>query len=370
MNKVAVLMRKLAPFLLAMLLASCAISLPPAGQLVADSQHKIVGWNEQNYFVDGRGKTFFPWGFNYTNPQHIGLIDDRLYAEENWQEIAQDFAEMKAYSANTVRVHLQYHRFMLDPHTPDAPAFKALHRLVDIAEANGLYLIVTGLGAFEKPKSPDWYDELSTAERWRTQSLFWATLASEVGHRSAIFAYDLMNEPVVSVCPPEPTPCSWQVGEPMGGYYFVQNISKDEDLQFARTMSAWIAQLTAAIRREDQTTLTTTGLLFNTPLTFFEEDLDFISAHVYPQCEQLQDAVKYLSAAGKRRPLVVSETFNIACSIDELKEVFAAVAGQLHGIIGHYDGQTPEELKASDHVADQLRLKFLEYFIANTPYGG
>ncbi|NND69542.1 MAG: cellulase family glycosylhydrolase [Halioglobus sp.] len=355
---------------LTLLRAGCADYLSPPGQAPANAQPRIVGWDENRYFVDAAGERFFPWGFNYTSPKQVGLIDDNLYAAERWQEIARDFAEMKAYSANTVRVHLQYHRFMHDPVTPDASAFKALHRLVDIAENNRLYLIVTGLGAYRKSDSPMWYDSLSTAERWRTQALFWRTLASEVGQRNAVFAFDLMNEPVVGVCPPELEACSWQPGKSMGGYHFVQNISIEEGLPFRETLSAWMAQLTAAIRQVDQTTLVTVGLLSKTPLALFEDDLDFVSAHVYPKFGQLQDSVHYLERSGERRPLVVTETFNMSCSIDELQEVLTAVSDRLHGIIGHYDGRTIEQLSTSAELDDRLRLNFLEYFVANTPAGG
>ena len=185
---------QLAVVALAISLAGCASAPRWQGDDPEAPLAKIVGYDEDKYFIDAHGRRFFPWGFNYTHPYGVGLIDDDLYSEEAWWIIDQDFAEMKSYTANVARVHLQYHRFMLDPYTPDPHAFAALDRLVHIAEKHRVYLLITGLGAFRKSDSPLWYDQLPTGERWQTQALFWQTLAAQVGHSDALFAYDLMNE--------------------------------------------------------------------------------------------------------------------------------------------------------------------------------
>ena len=327
---------------------------------------KIVGVDQDRYFIDEKGNRFFPWGLNYTNTPATGMIDDQLQSDTAWHIIEEDFAEMKGLTANAVRIHLQYNRFMLDPWTPDPRAFDALDRLVDIAEKNRLYLIITGLGAYRKADSPLWYDSLSVKERWNTQALFWRTVAGRVGNRAAVFAYDLMNEPVVSVCK-EVVPCDWLVGEPFGGYYYVQNISLEPGQPSDKIMAAWIHKLTQAIRSEDSRTLITVGTLPARPLVFYADHLDFVSPHIYPYPENMQTLIDYVLSGAKNRPLVVGEFFNLLCSPEKLGELLSAIEGNYHGLFGHYRGQTPDELAAEDDVHAMIWRDFLLFFTANNP---
>lgn len=160
---------------------------------------KIAQINQDNSFVNSKGDVFFPWGYNYTNPQIIGLIEDNWDQESTWDIIAEDFAEMKSYSANIVRIHLQYHRFMIDAETPDPVALQRLQRLVKITEDTRVYLDITGLAAYRKSDSANWYDSLTDNERWATQAIFWKSIAEAIGDSEAVFAFNLMNEPVVAV---------------------------------------------------------------------------------------------------------------------------------------------------------------------------
>jgi len=353
--------------LLVTALAGCKGVVPSPSQPHGPALQKIVGFDEQRFFVDSSGQRFFPWGFNYLGTQEMQLIDDNLHSEHVWQVIAQDFAEMKSYSANTVRIHLQYHRFMLEPQTPDPRAFAALKRLVDIAEKEQLYLVLTGLGAYRKADSPHWYDELDMHQRWQTQALFWKTLARSVGHSSAVFAYDLMNEPVVSVCNESELTCSWQVGEALGTYHFVQNISVDPALPYRETMQDWILGLRRAIHEEDKNTFITVGHLGLVPLNQFENEVDFVSAHIYPRRYKLRNSVGYVNMAKLDRPLVISEIYNMYCDVNQLGLFLDAIDGRYQGLLGHYNGKTIEELQASGELVDKIRLSFLRFFIARNP---
>lgn len=329
---------------------------------------KIVGADEDRYFTDEKGNRFFPWGLNYAINPAIGLIDDQLHSDTAWQIIGGDFAEMKGLSANAVRIHLQYHRFMLDPWTPDPRAFDALERLVDIAEENRLYLIITGLGAYRKADAPLWYDSLSVEDRWNTQALFWKTAAGRVGNRAAVFAYDLMNEPVVSVCSGDAESCDWCVGEPFAGkYHFVQNISTDPGQPYSETKAAWIQQLTQAIRSEDSLTLITVGVLSNAVLEFYADHLDFVSPHVYPSQGQMQKLVDHIRSWAKSRPLVIEEFGNLNCSTAELGEFLRAIEGHYRGLFAHYNGQTLRELTAQGDMPAAFRRELLLFFVANNP---
>jgi len=65
---------------------------------------KITGF-ENNTFIDENGDAFFPWGFNYTNPALVDLIEDYWMMEDAWEIVEKDFGEMKDYGANAVRIH-------------------------------------------------------------------------------------------------------------------------------------------------------------------------------------------------------------------------------------------------------------------------
>lgn len=348
-------------------LAGCGTTTPFQSSDPGSPIPKIVGFDDEKYFIDERGYRFFPWGLNYTYTAEIGLIDDDLYSEEAWWIIDSDFAEMKALSANVVRVHLQYHRFMLDPSTPDMDAFAAIDRLVEIAERHSIYLLVTGLGAYRKSDSPEWYDSLSTSERWDTQALFWQTLARQVGHSGAIFAYDLMNEPTVAVCATAKDTCEWVVGEPLGGFHFVQNITLDHPSPYRATMAQWEKKLRTAIRREDKVTLTTVGHLGLGPIEGFDGGVDFLSIHVYPKHKELLRSINKVKGSKSDRPLLISEYFNLYAGIDDLGYVLDGIEGDYQGVIGHYQGQTTAELSQSYDAVDMVWRAFLEFFVERNP---
>lgn len=327
---------------------------------------KIVGADQHGFFLDEKGNRFFPWGLNYTNTPELGLIDDNIHSDAAWLIIENDFVEMKGFTANAVRVHLQYNRFMLDPWTIDPRAFDALERIVDIAEMNNLYLIITGLGAYRKEDSPSWYDSLPVEERWDTQALFWRTVASRIGTRTAVFAYDLMNEPVVSVCDDE-EPCEWLEGDPFGGFYFVQNISIEPVTDANDVMAAWILRLTQAIRSVDKRTLITIGSLSKKPLAFLAEHLDFVSPHIYPDGENDKTLIDSILSSPKGEALVVEEFYNLHCSIEELDEFLLAIDGKYHGLFGHYGGRTLDELDSEGDPGAMMQRDFLLFFMAKNP---
>jgi hypothetical protein len=327
---------------------------------------KIVGADQEGFFQDEQGKRFIPWGFNYTNPKDVGLIDDNIHSDTAWHIIESDFAEMRGLTANAVRIHLQYNRFMLDPYTIDPRAFDALERIVSIAGEHNLYMIITGLGAYRKDDSPVWYDSLSTEERWDTHALFWKSVASRVGSRAAVFAYDLMNEPVVSFCDDSES-CGWLVGEPFGEFHFVQNITVEPQQNRNETMANWIRKLTEAIRSEDSRTLITVGSLPIRPLDFYAEHLDFVSPHIYPSEENTEQLIDYVLSGQKNKTLVVGEFFNLNCSPGELDKFLLAINGRYHGLFGHYLGRSLHELVAEGDTNAMIQRDFLLLFMAKNP---
>jgi hypothetical protein len=72
-------------------------------------------------------------------------------------------------------------------------------------------------------------------------------------------------------------------------------------------------------------------------------EVDFIAVHVYPEKGKVDESIAMLKKFSVGKPLLVEETFPLACTGDEL-ESFMERATFVSGWLGHYDGQTPEEL--------------------------
>lgn len=328
---------------------------------------KIISFSASNHtFLDVNGHSFFPWGFNYTNPIVVDLLEDHWDEDSIGNYIKRDFSEMKAYGANVVRIHLQYNKFMKDPYTPDLASIARLKRVVQIAETRQLYLLITGLGAYRASDQPQWYDTLSRDARWQTQALFWKTIAATVKNNSCVFAYDLMNEPVVaSQCPG--ADCGWLPGDDFGGYNFVQNISlKPRDL-LKPTMDEWIKQMTGSIRTADKKTMITVGLLSLGDINQYADNVGFISTHIYPESGHLQKSENFVNDNQSNKPFVLEEISNLACDTAQLTIFLKDLTGKYNGLIGHYLGKTKKECKASGTIGDAIQAQFIDWFEDHNP---
>jgi len=317
-------------------------------------------------FSNAQNVDFFPWGFNYTNAENVGLIEDNWYDESVWQTIQEDFIEMKFLGANVVRIHLQYNKFMDDANTPNNSALTRLRELVDIAETNNLYLDITGLGAYRKSDQPDFYQNLSDIDRWNTQALFWENIAEEIANHPSVFAFNLMNEPVVSVGCDTLEDCDWLPGDGFGGFHFVQNITRNSDREFEATIKEWISKMSTAIRSQDNQTPITVGFLNIGNYNRFASDLDYLSPHIYPRSGEISKSIDYIIANHVDVPVVIEETSNLNCNIDELQEFLEGIDGQYDGLMGHYHGKPLAELDNST-IQNALRKNFYQFFIDNNP---
>lgn len=345
-------------------LTSCKKDETPTPIPEVNTLHQIIGFSN-GQFTDSEGNKMFPWGYNYTNPEEVGLIEDDWMNENTWQTILADFEEMKSYSANIVRIHLQYHQFMTNATTPNEANLNRLLELVEMAETKGLYLDITGLAAYRKSDSPSWYDALTDRERWDTQKVFWKNIAKKVGHKNAVFAFNLMNEPVVSVGCSTLDDCEWLPGDGFGGFYFIQNISRDPDKLFAPTIKEWAAEMTTAIRSEAPNTMITIGFLNLGNIQQFENDLDYVSAHIYPKSGMIAEAISFIDN-NQTSPLVIEETSNLQCNITELEEFLDGIDGKYHGLLGHYTGKKLEELSDAS-IGDALKKNFIEMMMKRNP---
>ncbi|MDP1560459.1 MAG: cellulase family glycosylhydrolase [Pirellulaceae bacterium] len=322
----------------------------------------------------GTDETFTPWGFNYDHDRDGRLIEDYWHAE--WTTVEEDFREMKSLGANVVRVHLQFGKFMDSEDRPRAESLDQLSKLVRLAESTRLYLDITGLGCYHKQDVPEWYDKLSQTERWKARAVFWRAVAKTCANSPAIYCYDLMNEPVV----PGGTGRrdDW-LGPAFGDKHFVQFIALANAGRARHEIAAeWIGNLVDAIREEDRRSLITVGLVpwsldrpgltSGFPPDKTSERLDFVSVHLYPEQDKLDEALETLAGfAAVGKPVVIEEIFNLKCDGPTLATFIDRSKAHAAGWIGFYWGQTPEEYDPPKTIADALTLTWLQLFQSQRP---
>jgi hypothetical protein len=320
-------------------------------------------------FVDAARKPFVPWGFNYDRDSNSRLLED--YWETDWPTVESDFREMKRLGANVVRVHLQFARFMDGPDRANRSALFQLDRLLNLAEREHLYLDLTGLACYRKADVPGWYDQLDEKNRWRAQAAFWEAVASRCAASSAVFCYDLMNEPLVPTTPLQSG--QWLHPFVLGGFNYVQYIALDPGGRIRTQLARlWVHQLASAIRKHDSQHLITVGLLPNSvgesdqssgfdPATLAPE-IDFVSVHLYPAKDKIGESIGNLAGFNVGKPVLIEEIFPLNCSTEELGQFIEQSRPYAAGWLGFYWGRTPEQLRKSAFPADVLMLSWLDLF--------
>ena len=76
----------------------------------------------------------------------------------------------------------------------------------------------------------------------------------------------------------------------------------------------------------------------------------------------MDEALKTLAGFAVGKPVLIEETFPLACSPKELEEFIEASGKHAAGWIGFYWGKPPEELRRSKTIPDALTLGWLELF--------
>jgi hypothetical protein len=324
-----------------------------AGEL----ERVVISKDSKGFELASSRKPFHPWGFNYGNAGR--LMED--FWDKEWETIEGDFKELHDLGANVVRIHLQVGKFMKGPREFDRQALHNLQKMLTLAERAGIYLDVTGLACYRPSDIPEWYGALEENARWETQARFWEQIARTCRGSKAVFCYDLMNEPISPAQRREPG--KWMSGNLFGGYDFVQYIALDPAGRSRETIAVeWIRKLSAAIRRQDTNTLVTVGLLpwsqkWKHLSGFIPEKIapavDFISVHIYPDRKEPAEAMQALKVCAVGKPVVIEETFALACDIAQVEAFLRESREIACGWIGHYDGLPLPEL---DSLAAMKKL--------------
>ncbi|HEX6960368.1 MAG TPA: cellulase family glycosylhydrolase [Lacipirellula sp.] len=334
----------------------------------------------QRVRVSDDGKTFVTvdagrqvqlWGVNYDHDRDNRLLED--YWHDEWPAVVEDFREIKELNANCIRIHLQFARFMKSTDEPDANNLAQLAKLIALAEEHGLYLLITGLGCYHKQDVPPWYDALSEDQRWQAQAKFWQAIAAVGKDSPAVFAYDLMNEPIL----PGDKPESEWLAKPLGDKHFVQRIALDLAGRTRQNIAkAWVDMLATAIHEVDPQSMITVGVIpwahvwpTARPLFYSPEvgrPLDFVSVHFYPERGEVQKALDALRVYEVGKPLVIEEIFPLKTSGEEVLQFIDDSKPIADGWISFYWGETIDECEARGDMAGAITAAWLKQFRDNS----
>lgn len=311
-------------------------------------------------FADANGKHFIPWGVNYTNTNQLRLIDDNWMEDSVWSIILQDFREMKALNMNLIRIHLQYNKFMLNTTTPNQESLNRLRELVAFAGTYGMYVDITGLCAYILEDSPPWYDALDEAGRWATQAVCWKSVAQAVSEYNNVFVYNLMNEPIT----PTKRVDTWVVGEPFGGYYFVQYLTQTPRGRTWETVTrSWSTTLKNAIHEADNRTPISIGFIGLGVIAKFNDILDYNSMHIYPEAGKVNEAIAIVENNQTSKPLIIEET-NWFAGYDDMRTFINTTMNEnlTAGYLSHYHGETIAELEKKTDLLSAIQREWYKIF--------
>ena len=150
-------------------------------------------------FETSEGRPFVPFGVNYFRP-------GTGWAPQLWKTFDEtafraDFSLMKEAGVNCVRVFLTYGSFMNEKGKVDPEGLRKFDLFLNIAEEYGIYVHPTGpdhwegWGCLTQMTQP--IDRFADDEILEATAAFWTEFAAKYQGRNVIFAYDLLNEPLV-----------------------------------------------------------------------------------------------------------------------------------------------------------------------------
>ncbi len=339
------------------------------------TQHKTqridriqVSPNQQHFVYASSGECFVPLGFNYDHDEYYRLLED--YWHDEWDKVVVDMTAMRDLGANLIRVHLQLGKFLSSATQINEKEFARLDKLLLLASELNLYLDIVGLGCYHKQDIPDWYDSLDSEQRWQVQGFFWRSLAQRYADNPVIFCYDLMNEPVVPG--KQRQPGAW-LGPEYDGKFFIQFITLDGTKE-ARVDTArkWIRYLRGEIAQHDPRRLVSVGLvdwsLDRPGITSgfipsqIVDEVDFLSAHLYPEAGKPLEMVETLQQFCVGKPVLIDETFHLKCPVSDQQDFLAEAKHHAAGFLGFYTDYLPDTLPAEQRTRNQAVKEWVEIF--------
>ncbi len=247
----------------------------------------VVGPDNNGFMEKDSHCSWIPFGTNYYDP-NTGWAP-KLWKRFDEERVRTHFEVMQRLGVNCARVFLTAASFQPKEGPVEEQALRKLDTMVRIAREHGIRLILTGPDHWEG--SPDYWkpDRYAGERALRALEVFWGTVAKRYSGESAIFAWDLLNEPHMPWSNPDwagrwrsrlkskygswdSLSRAWGRSTPDSGQWEAISIPLDEadpgsvrlaDYQAFREYLAneWVRRQAEAIRRADPTHLVTVGYI-------------------------------------------------------------------------------------------------------------
>ncbi len=299
------------------------------------------------------------WGMNWGIGDHspvIAYFDSPTSA--NLAVITSELRTAHLLGANSMRVYLELGQVMETPTQARPRTLAALRKLLTAAERQRVYLDITGNLVWRPKLAPAWYDRLPERSRWQVQANFWSAVAQTAAHSPAVLCYELTSEPIVSEAP------GYYLGD-VGGWMFVQSIAVRRG-RSARTLArAWIRQLAAAVRSQDDRPVTIGLLPF--PHAFVPANvadlLDMLVVHEYPEGKAAHSVGVVRGFAAFNKPVLLGETSDLLSDESTQRAFLLGANRYLVGVFEFFDGRDPNHMTVST-IADAVYQRSLLQFMA------
>lgn len=317
--------------------------------------------------LDAGDRPFRAFGFNWgVGDRHAAMdyLDDPSPAR---LAVARaQLATAAGLGADALRIPVELGQVMAGPDTPRRHALRALRRLLVEAQADGIYLDITGDVDWRPSRVPAWYDRLPLPARWQVQARFWDAVAAAVHRSDAVLCFELTSEPLV----PEDTAGGWYRGA-FGGYTFGQAIGFARGRASDRLARRWTDRMASAVRAHDDRPVTI-GLLPDLKGPFRPANvadlLDLVTVHVYPSTGRARDALAVVRAAARSgRPVLLGETMALLGNLPTERRFLRRAAPLTCGVLGFFDGRGLAGAHTSS-LADALYFGSLRQLVDLRPW--
>jgi hypothetical protein len=304
------------------------------------------------------------WGMNWGIGDHapvVAYFDDP--SARNLGVLSTELRIARQMGANSMRIYVQLGQVMATPSRSRQSTLAALQRLLAIAQADRIYLDITGDLVWQPSRAPAWYGRMSIPARWRVQARFWRAVAHAAAESPAVLCYELTSEPTISET------ARYYSGQ-IGNWFFIQSVATGRGVHADQLARSWTRLLADAVRSQDNRPVTI-GLLPNTTGPFaprhLADLLDMMVVHEYPVTGQAGSAVSLIrSFAECHKPVLLGETFMLNDDGPTQHAFLQGAARYLAGAFEFFDGRNPTALHIAS-VPDAVYQASLEQFEALRP---
>ncbi|HEY6556787.1 MAG TPA: cellulase family glycosylhydrolase [Polyangiaceae bacterium] len=314
--------------------------------------------DKSRFVLDVSGTEVIPFGYTYHQPDAAGAEILRI-TSWNMTTFASDVDEMKQLGANTIRIRPQIGELMSGPSTLNTAGVSRLMAVLDVLERKNVYVDIVGLADYARDPTP-WYESLDETGRHAAQEFFWTRIAAAVKSSPAVFALNLINEPLV----PASAVDSWRFGSmDNGNYWFCNYLVKDRGTSSpVDVLREWLRRMSTAIRSTNSRHLITFGAWeqWHADGAWMKDYIDFYEPHIYPKSAEPAHNVPASLAivaawAGHGRPVFIGETSNFGAGRSQQSRFIKSMRPYVKGVLSHYYGTPPWSANCSGDVVCAIR---------------